>query len=106
MRLVCKIIPHKTETQRTRLTSGVNLIGYPGEVCTPTSDLTTMKLHVNSAISDTKSIYMCINVKYFYPNNQMNRAEYIMMQISMIPQESVEKYNPRKNRTMDKSLHR
>ena len=27
---------------------------YPGEVITPTSDLTTMKLHVNSAISEIK----------------------------------------------------
>ena len=50
------------------------------------SDLTTMKLHVNSAISDIKSRYMCINIKYFYLNNQMYRAEYIMIQISIIPQ--------------------
>ena len=38
------------------------MIDYPGEVSTPTSDLTTMKLHVNSAISDLKSRYMCIDV--------------------------------------------
>ena len=29
-------------------------MNYPGEVITPTSDLTTMKLHVKSAISDVK----------------------------------------------------
>ena len=32
-----------------------NLVDYPGEFSTPKSDLTTMKLHVSSAISDIKS---------------------------------------------------
>ena len=36
---------------------------------------------------------MCIDVKYFYQNNQIDRAEYIMIQISMIPQKFVDKYN-------------
>ena len=36
---------------------------------------------------------MCIDVKYLYHNNQMDREKYIMIQISMIPQEFVEKYN-------------
>ena len=34
------------------------MIYYPGEVSTPTSELTTMKLYVNIAISDVKSRYM------------------------------------------------
>ena len=50
MRSVCDIIPQKTETQIKRLTSGGNIIDHPGEFSTHTSDLTTMKLHVNSAI--------------------------------------------------------
>ena len=35
---------------------------------------------------------MCMDVKYFYLNNHMLRDEYIMIHISMIPQESVDKY--------------
>ena len=54
VRVVCKIRPQKIETHRTILTVGGNLIDYPGEFSTPTSDLTTMELHVNSAISDVK----------------------------------------------------
>ena len=50
-----------------------------------------MEMHVNSAISYIKSRYM--DIKYFYLNNHMNGAEYMMVQISMIPQEFVEKYN-------------
>ena len=90
MRAVCNIRPQKIETHRTRLNAGGDIIYYLGEVRTPTSDLTTIKLHVNSAISDFKSRYMCMNVKYFYLNNQMDRVEYIMIQISMIPQDFVE----------------
>ena len=52
-----------------------------------------MKLHVGSAISDIKSRYMCMDIKYFYLNNQTDIAEYIMIQISMIPQEFFDKYN-------------
>ena len=91
MRAACNIRPQKTETHRTRLTAGGNLIDYPGEVSTPTSYLTTMKLHINSAILDVKSRYMCIDVNYFYLNNHMDRDEYIMIQISIIPQEFVGK---------------
>ena len=36
---------------------------------------------------------MCMNVKDFYLENQMERDEVIMIQMSMIPQELVEKYN-------------
>ena len=60
---VCDIRPQKTETDRTRLTTGGNFMDYPVEVSTPKSDLTTMKLHLNSAISDVKSRYMCMDVK-------------------------------------------
>ena len=61
MKSVREIIPKKTETHRTKLTAGVNLIYYPGEVSMPTSDLTTKKLHVHMTMSDIKSRYMCMD---------------------------------------------
>ena len=64
---------------------------YPGDVSTPTSDLNTMKLHLNSTISDVKSRYMCMYVRYFYLNNMMDREVHITMKIEMIPREFVEK---------------
>ena len=48
----------KIETYRTRLTTVGNLIDYPGEVSTLTPDFTTMKLHINSAVSNVKSRYV------------------------------------------------
>ena len=64
-----------------------------------------MELHVHSSISDVKSRYMCMYVEYFYLNNQMDRAEYIMIKISMIPQEFVERYNIKEERTMGTSVY-
>ena len=83
----------KTETHRTRLTAGGNLKDYPEEVITPTSDLTTITLHVNITISDVTSRYICMDVKDFFWNNQMDRDEHIMIHISMIPQRFVENNN-------------
>ena len=62
---VCDIRPQKTDTHRTILTAGVSIIDYWGEFSTPTSDLTSVKLHANSAISDIKSRYMCMDVNDF-----------------------------------------
>ena len=64
---------------------------YSVEVITPTSDLTTMKLHDNSVMSDRKSRYMGMEVNFFYLNNKMDGAEYIMIHIYMIPQYFVDK---------------
>ena len=74
IRAVCNIRPQKKQTQITRLTAGGNIIDYPGEVSTPTLDLSTIKFHVSSAISHFKSRYMCMDVNYLYLNNQMDRA--------------------------------
>ena len=90
---VCDIRPQKTETHITRLTVGRNLKYYPREFNTPTSYLSIMKLHVHSTISDVKLRYMCMDVKGFYLKKMMDKAEYIMIHISMIPQEFVDKYN-------------
>ena len=36
---------------------------------------------------------MCMGVKYSYQNNRMDRSEYIMINISTISQELIDKYN-------------
>ena len=49
---VYDILPKKSETHQSRITVEGNLVDCPGEVITPTSYLTTVKLHVNIVISD------------------------------------------------------
>ena len=53
--LVCNIRPQKPETHRIILAMVGDIIDYPGEVITLTSDLNTMKLHVKSVISNITS---------------------------------------------------
>ena len=57
--------PHKKEPNRTRLTVGGNLINFPGDVSTPTTDTTTAKLIINSTILTPNTCYMCADIKTF-----------------------------------------
>lgn len=69
--------PHKQEPNRTRLTVGGNLIDFPGDVSTPTADITTAKLIINSTISMPNARYMCANIKNIYLGIPMERFEYM-----------------------------
>ena len=64
--IVAKIIPKKAETHRTRITVGVNLINFPGDVTTPTTDLITAKLIFNSVLSTKNAKLMCADIANFY----------------------------------------
>ena len=57
-RFVTDIKPNKEETHRVRLTVGGDRIDYPGDLHTPTADLTTAKLLFNSVISTPKARFM------------------------------------------------
>ena len=46
-KFVCELKPNKAEIHRTRLTVGGDKVHYPGDVGTPTADLTLIKIHVN-----------------------------------------------------------
>jgi hypothetical protein len=67
-RIVATIRPQKAETHRVRLTVGGNLIDYPGDVSTPTADMTTAKILFNNVISTPDARFMCTDVKDFYLN--------------------------------------
>jgi hypothetical protein len=55
-RFVATERPHKAETKRVRLTVGGNLVQYPDKVSTPTVNLSTVKMLLNSVIS-TPALY-------------------------------------------------
>ena len=61
---------------------------YPVEVSTPTVDLTTVKIHVNSVTFHIIYRYMCMDVRYFYLNSCMDQAEYIMIHTHTLSQKS------------------
>jgi hypothetical protein len=92
-RIVVDIRPQKAEPHRVRFTVGGNLIKYLGNVSTPTADMTTAKLVVNSTLSTPGAKYSCFNISNFYLNTPMKRYEYMQIPIWAIPDCIMEQYN-------------
>ena len=90
-----KIIPQKAETHRTRLSVGGNLIYFPGDVTTPTSDLITAKLIFNSVLSTKNYKFMCADIANLYLNNPMYIYDYMKLQLDIILEEIIQQYNLR-----------
>ena len=61
-RLVCSILPQKTETHRVQITAGGNLMNYYGTTINPYSGLTTIKPYWNSIISTNNSKYFTTEI--------------------------------------------
>ena len=93
--IVAEIIPQKSETHRTRLTVGGNLINFPGDVTTPTSDLITAKLNFSSVLLTKYAKFMCADIANLYLNNPMNRYEYMKLPLDISPEEIIQQYNLR-----------
>ena len=81
-KFVCELKPNKAEVHRTRLTVGGDKVNYPGDVGTPTADLTLVKMHLNSVVSTRGARYMTLDVKNFYLNTPMARFEYVRINLS------------------------
>jgi hypothetical protein len=62
---------------------GGNLVNYPGDCGTPTADLITVKLLLNSIISTPHSMFMTLDLKDFYLMTPMKRYEYFHMKIEL-----------------------
>ena len=90
-RLVCDI-KEKTETNRTRLTVGGNLLDSAGLLINPTAKATTAKCLFNSVISTPGAKCLIADVKNFYLNNDPPEPEYTKLHINIIPQEIIDEY--------------
>ena len=75
-RIVCDYLEGKEEPNRTRLTIEGDKIHYPGDCGTPTADLLTIKILLNSVISTPTAKFMTIDIKMFYLNTPLKRYEY------------------------------
>jgi hypothetical protein len=98
---VCDIKSNKAETHRTRLTAGGDRINYPGDVGTPTADMTLFKILLNSIISTKNAKCLMLDVKDFYLNTPMTRYEYMRIKLTDIPEEIIVEYKLREIATPD-----
>jgi hypothetical protein len=100
--IACLIRPEKLDKpNRTRLVAGGDQVHYPGDAGTPTADLLTVKLLINSIISTPGAKFMTMDIKYFYLNTPMTRYKYMRLKISDMPDEVIEHYNLREIATPD-----
>ena len=85
--------PQKAEPERVRWTVGSNLVDYPGNVSTPTADMTTAKLIMNDTVSNPNATYHCFDISNFYLNTPMARYEYMRIHVWAIPDCIMTQYN-------------
>ena len=64
--VVCTDRPKKPEPRQVRWTAGGNLVEYPGDVSTKTTDITTVKILINSVLTTPDTCFMTIDLKDFY----------------------------------------
>jgi hypothetical protein len=68
-RIICNYWPEKKDPHCMHIMMGGNLINYPDDCRTPTTDILTIKLLFNSVISIPNAKFMTIDIKDFYPMN-------------------------------------
>jgi hypothetical protein len=93
--IVCNFCPQKKEQNHTRLTVGGNQINYPGNKSTPTTDLMTAKLLINSTISMPRGIFLGINLANFYLSTPLPNYKYMHLRLDIILEEIILAYNLR-----------
>ena len=84
--------PEKSDPNRVRLTVGGDHINYPGNCGTPTADMLTVKMLLNSIISTKGAKFMSIDIKNFYLNTPMARYKYMRLKIVELPQDFIDEY--------------
>ena len=67
----------------------------PFDCGTPTAELLTIKLLLNSVISTPGGKFMTINISNFYLNTQLDRYEYMRLKLDMFPDDVIKEYNLR-----------
>jgi hypothetical protein len=90
---VVDIKDHNEEKERTRLIVGGDQIEYRGDKSTRTAGLKTAKFFINSVISTLGAKFLVIDINNFYLNTPLGRFEYMIINLSSLPQETIDKYD-------------
>ena len=99
------MIPQKEYPIRVRLTVGGNIIEYTGKVTTKTADLTTFKIHINSAIPTQIAQYARWDIGDYYLETPMGRSEYKRIHIILVPPDIIAHYKLNKSVDQDGCIY-
>ncbi len=104
-RIGCTYCKGKKDKYRTHITMGRNFVNYPGDCGTPTADLLTVKLLLNSIITTPNAKFMTLNLKDFYLMTPMKRYEYFCMKLELFPQDIIEEYDLTSKVNHNRNVH-
>jgi hypothetical protein len=103
--IICTYRDAKKDKFWTHIIMGGNLINYPGDCGTPTADLLTVKLLLNSVISTPNAKFMTLNLKDFYLVTPMKCYEYFQMKLELFPQDIINLYDLQNKVDHNGSVH-
>jgi hypothetical protein len=83
---------HKEEKERTILTVRGDHIKYTGNKSTRSAGLTTSKFLINSVIYTFGATFLVIEIKKINLNTPLGRFEYVVINLSSLLQETLDKY--------------
>ena len=92
-KIVVNYRPEKEDPYIVRLTVDGDRLTCPWDCSTPTVDIITVKLLLNSIVSIPGAKFMSINIKNFYLNTPMPRYEYMRLKLSDLPDDVIRHYN-------------
>ena len=73
------------DPNQVRVTAGRNLVKYPGEFATRTTNLATSTLIWNSVLSTKDAKFMGIDIRNFYLGTPLEWYEYMELPIRLFP---------------------
>ena len=96
LRICANYRPQKADPYRVRFTVGGNLVDYKGVTYTPTADLTTAKILINSVLSTPDAQLLGLDLSNFYlitPFKDPSEYEYMWIPAWVIPADIMKEYN-------------
>ena len=84
-----------------RIVVGGDRVHYPGDCGTPTADIITVKLLLNSVISTKEAKFMTMDISNFYLMTPLERKEYLRMKLADFSDDVIEHYNLREKQSTD-----
>ena len=93
-----KLDSNGEKTRRTRGTLGGDRCNYDGPTSSPVADITVIKLHLQSVVSDrrnhgTDTRYATIDIKDFYLGSKLAEPEYVSIAIKNIPSDTMMEFD-------------
>lgn len=92
LRIVADYRDQKADPHQVRETVGGNRIINIGPTRTPTADVITFNILVNSVISTPGARFINLDIKDFYLNTKMKEPEYMLVIIKLFPPDIVKQY--------------